>query len=209
MKPENKPLIITFLFILLIIYFLFSGFSPSPEKSISELSLDWYIPKTAREKIMKTKTLVGNCFICHMGLVPDPDVIEPQFTHKSIELAHGKNKRCYNCHLIRDRNLFTPDYGPGIVHRQVENLCARCHGIIYNDWVNGTHGSKRGYWQNSNVFNTKTFVCTQCHDPHSPQFKFKEYAPSPVWPEKFIRHRTKKHETAKVHGTLVSGKEKS
>ena len=155
MKSENNTAdarsIIPFiamliLFVLLIILFLSSGFSSTPQnfKETKKLNQAWYMPKTARSEIIKTKSLVGNCFVCHMGMVPDPDVIQPKFSHKSIELDHGKNERCYNCHLIRDRNLLTPDHGPGIVHRKVEELCARCHGIVYNDWLSGTHGSKRG-----------------------------------------------------------------
>ncbi len=26
-----------------------------------------------------------------------------------------------------------------------------------------------------------------CHDPHSPRFTFKDFAPPPVWPAKFVR----------------------
>lgn len=215
MKPENKHLdgknhlwftILTLLFVFLAAGFLFSGLSAPPgPKDTVPLSPDFHTPKTARADILKAKTLVGNCFICHMGMVPDPDVIQPRFSHRSIELAHGKNDRCYNCHLVQDRNLFTPEYGPGIVHRNVPDLCRRCHGVIYNDWKNGTHGSKKGFWQDATEFNTKTLVCTQCHDPHSPKFHFKESAPPPVWPEKFIRNT--KHEKTPGKNPPLAGKE--
>ena len=164
--------IITIFFVLFAIGFTISGFSKMPDNTPDQLDIAFHTPETARSKILETKTLVGNCFICHMGMIPDPDVVQPEFSHKSIELVHGRNDRCYNCHLISDRNLFTPDYGPGIVHRNVQDLCRRCHGIIYNDWENGTHGSKRGQWQHADEFNTKTSVCTECHDPHSPKFQY-------------------------------------
>ena len=219
MKSENNstdakgiaPFIAMFvLFIFLIILFISSGFSKPPDfQKTQKLDQTWFTPKTARAEIIKTKSLVGNCFVCHMGMVPNPDVSQPKFSHKSIELEHGKNKRCYNCHLIQDRNLLTPDYGPGIVHQKVEELCARCHGIVYNDWQNGTHGSKRGYWMNQDNFNTIRFTCTQCHDPHSPKFRFKDYAPPPVWPEKFIRYSNGEHKSALEKSAQIAGKEAS
>ncbi|MCG8633927.1 MAG: hypothetical protein MI863_08875 [Desulfobacterales bacterium] len=188
-KRKIPPGAMLVLFLLLIVLFLFTGFTGPPDPGrIEPLDAAWYTPETARAEVLKAKTLVGNCFICHMGMVPDPAVRQPRFNHKSISLNHGRNDRCYNCHLIYDRNLFTPDYGPGITDRQVQELCARCHGVIYNDWLNGIHGAAMGLWQDPTPFNTTAFVCTQCHDPHSPRFEFKTYAPAPVWPEKFIRY---------------------
>lgn len=199
--------ILTVVFVLLIIVFLFSGFSHGPDKAPGKLDPAFHTPETARGELLKTKSLVGQCFICHMGMLPDPDVIRPMFNHLSIKLNHGKNDRCYNCHLIQDRNLFTPDYGPGIVHQKMEQLCARCHGIIYNDWINGTHGSKRGYWQHPDQFNTQTFSCTHCHDPHMPQFQYKKYTPPPVWPDKFIRMTQVHHTGLSSQNQQLTGKE--
>lgn len=213
LPPESKKefpfVIITIVFVLLAVGFLLSGFSTVKDKDSITLNKSFHTPETARAGILETKILVGNCFICHMGMVPDPDVIQPKFNHKSIQLNHGKNDRCYNCHLIQDRNLFTPDYGPGIVHRNVQNLCRRCHGIVYKDWLSGTHGSKRGLWQNPDEFNTTTFVCTQCHDPHTPKFQYKKYAPPPVWPEKFIRITTDTHGNKSSEKLNITGKEAS
>jgi len=73
------------------------------------------------------------------------------------------------------------------MHVNVEKLCARCHGLIYNDWQNGTHGVRRGHFLTPTEFEIINFKCTECHDPHSPVFQFKEYAPPPVWPDKFVR----------------------
>ena len=153
----------------------------------AKLDAAWYTPMTARAAVLEHKSLVGNCFICHMGLVPDPEVIQPRFVHKKIQLDHGTNKRCFNCHWIRDRNYFTPDQGFGIVHRQVELLCSRCHGPVFKDWQAGTHGLKHGKWQAPDVYNTRTFTCTQCHDPHKPAFHYEAMAPPPAWPAKFKR----------------------
>jgi hypothetical protein len=89
--------------------------------------------------------------------------------------------------LIQDRNKYTADNGSGIMAVNVEKLCARCHGLIYNDWMAGTHGVRRGQWNARTPFERVTFKCTQCHDPHSPRFSFKDFAPPPVWPAKFVR----------------------
>jgi molybdopterin-containing oxidoreductase family iron-sulfur binding subunit len=64
-------------------------------------------------------------------------VVRPRFAHAVIQLDHGANDRCYNCHLIQDRNKYAANDGSGIMAGNVEQLCARCHGLIYNDWSAG------------------------------------------------------------------------
>ncbi|MCG8564814.1 MAG: hypothetical protein MI747_07005 [Desulfobacterales bacterium] len=180
---------LSLVFICLTLVFLSTGFWGAGEANAPPQNLDpnWYQPVTARGMTLENKPLVGNCFICHMSLVPDPGVVQPRFTHKKIKLDHGTNDRCFNCHWILDRNYFTPDHGPGIVHRQVELLCSRCHGPIYKDWQAGTHGLKQGRWDQPTIYNTRTHTCTQCHDPHKPQFEFTAIAPAPHWPARFSR----------------------
>lgn len=68
----------------------------------------------------------------------------------------------------------------------VENLCARRHGLIDKDRLVGTRGLRRGNWKTPTVFNLQNFKSTECHAPHSPVFKFKTYAPSPVWPMHYV-----------------------
>ena len=188
---RNWGLLITVpvcLFMIVIFVVLFFSASKSPSKP-TPLDPAWYTPETARGKELKNKVMVGNCYLCHAYWVgtPDPTVVRPPFAHVAIKLNHGANDRCYNCHLIQDRNKYTADDGSGIMAVNVEKLCARCHGLIYNDWKAGTHGLRRGKWDPRGPFQRVTFKCTQCHDPHSPAFKFKDFAPPPVWPAKFIR----------------------
>ena len=146
-------------------------------------------PKPRGAEDLANKSMVGNCFLCHAYWVgiPDPTVVRPKFVHSTIELNHGTNDRCYNCHLIQDRNKYAANDGSGIMHVNVEKLCERCHGLIYKDWQNGTHGVRRGKWRPQKEFEIINFKCTECHDPHSPVFQFKEYAPPPIWPAKFVR----------------------
>ena len=188
---SNWGLIITVpICLLLVIFFLVAGFR-SPEKQVTAevLKPDWYTPVTARGEDLKNKSMVGNCFLCHAYWVgiPNPDVVRPQFAHGIIKLSHGSNDRCFNCHHILDRNKYTANDGSGIMHVNVEQLCARCHGLIYNDWQSGTHGVRRGQWLPKTAFDRTNPKCTECHDPHSPVFQFKKYTPPPVWPEHFVR----------------------
>jgi len=150
----------------------------------------WYMPELPREKERKNAVMVGNCFLCHAFWVrqpPDPTVRQPRFAHVAIRLDHGSNDRCYNCHLINDRNKFVRNDGSGIMPETPEQVCRRCHGLIYNDWKNGTHGVRRGKWLVQGRFDQEIFTCTNCHDPHSPRFRFTDFAPAPTWPAKFIR----------------------
>lgn len=176
--------------LLLIIIFLVSASKPPEEKPKAEpLSPAFFTPATAREEILPTKVMVGNCSICHAYWVgiPDPDVVRPRFAHRVVKLEHGANDRCYNCHLIEDRNKYTANGVSGIMHQNVEQLCARCHGLIYKDWQAGIHGVRRGQWNPETVFDVEVIGCTECHDPHSPKFVFKKFAPPPVWPKHFVR----------------------
>lgn len=194
-KLTNWGLILTVpVCVILAILFIISSVSESGHPITAEpLEPVWYTPQTARGDDLKNKVMVGNCYLCHAYWVgiPDPDVVRPEFAHGVIKLNHGANDRCYNCHLIQDRNKYAANDGSGIMHGNVEKMCARCHGLIYNDWQNGTHGVRRGQWSAQSVFERQTFDCTECHDPHSPRFLFKTYAPPPVWPDKYIRRTIK------------------
>lgn len=189
---RGKPWLIVAVpvFLILAVFFVISGAGPTPEvEPPKSLDPNWYTPETARGETLKNKVMVGNCFICHalwVGL-PDPGVIQPEFAHHVIKLDHGRNNRCYNCHLINDRNKYTAEDGSGIMPTNSEKVCARCHGLIYKDWEAGTHGVRRGKWLVSSQFDRQIFTCTECHDPHAPVFKYTKFAPPPVWPDKFIR----------------------
>ena len=213
LKPESStqkqnfgPILALVTLLVLIALFIITGVRPpeSPEPTQS-LKPEWYTPKTARVALLKNKPLVGNCFICHALWVkiPDPQVIQPEFAHPNIKLEHGINNRCYNCHLISDRNKYAADNGSGIMHTNVEKLCARCHGLIYKDWESGTHGIRRGKWLVNSRFDRQIFTCTECHNPHSPVFKFTEFAPPPVWPDKFIRAVAEEHDPGGLSEYLI------
>jgi hypothetical protein len=89
--------------------------------------------------------------------------------------------------MISDRNKYVANDGSGIMPQLPEKLCSRCHGLIYNDWLLGTHGKWIGMWQPIKKSDQTTFTCTECHDPHNPAFRYNVLAPPPIWPDKYIR----------------------
>ena len=163
--------------------------APPQIKEPPQLKNEWYRVETARGEILENKSIVGNCHLCHAYWVPIPrseQTSNPRFAHANIQINHGNNDRCYNCHHIADRNKYVANDGSPLMVRNVELLCARCHGLIYNDWLAGTHGKWTGAWT-SEGGEQETFGCTECHDPHNPFFKYDVITPPPVWSEKFIR----------------------
>ena len=173
--------------VILILIFLFWGDNKPNIPDPVPLKSAWYTPETARGKILENTVMPGNCFICHSVQVPDPNVIRPQFAHVTIKLDHGANNRCYNCHHIYDRDNLAGDGETKISFTTPEKLCARCHGIIVKDWMEGTHGLRQGGWLVKDGQSPVNYTCTQCHDPHSPKFKYGIAAPAPTWPDKTIR----------------------
>lgn len=173
--------------VILILIFLFWGDNKPSIPDLVPLKAEWYTPETARGEILVNTVLPGNCFICHSVQVPDPDTIRPQFAHLTVKMEHGVNDRCFNCHHIYDRDSLAGDGETKIPFATPEKLCARCHGIIVRDWQAGTHGLRQGGWLVKDGMPPVNFTCTECHDPHSPKFKYKIAAPAPIWPDKILR----------------------
>ena len=173
--------------IILVLVFLFLGNGKPDITDPVPLKAEWYAPETARGKILENTVMPGNCFICHSVQVPDPNVIRPQFAHATIKLEHGANNRCFNCHHIYDRDSLAGDGESRIPFATPEKLCARCHGLIVKDWQEGAHGLRQGGWLIADGKSPINYTCTECHDPHSPKFKYGIATPAPTWPEKTIR----------------------
>ncbi len=119
-----------------------------------------------------------NCSDCHK-LFRSPPVTDRKLTqHQDIELRHGINTRCFNCHNMENRDTFVDDLGGEIPYDQPQLLCAKCHGPVYRDWQHGSHGRSNGYWDASKG-EQKRLKCVQCHDPHHPPFPPMVPAPGP------------------------------
>lgn len=112
-----------------------------------------------------------NCMECHKLLKqPKWHYDRPMVEHKDIELQHGNNRFCLNCHHPTNRNAFVDYDGSEIKQADVVLLCAKCHGPTYRDWEAGVHGRQNGYWDQQKGESTR-LRCIQCHDPHHPEFQ--------------------------------------
>lgn len=195
------------LFLGLAVFFLYQTFTISPPAAVTQrLKPEWYTLSTSRGEIREHNSIVGNCFICHAFWVPIPTSMQnsdPRFAHSHITLSHGSNDRCYNCHDVTDRNKYVANDGSGIMPQIPEQLCKRCHGLIFNDWLKGTHGKWTGMSSPRRLGDQQTYTCVECHDPHDPKFKYTIIAPPPVWSEKFIRTETKGTHSGSRAGFLI------
>ncbi len=188
----------------LFIYKTVSGdLTPSPTE---KLNSEYTRVETARGALLQDKTIVGNCFLCHAYWVPIPrtnKTSKPRFAHATLTFNHGNNDQCYNCHMISDRNKYVANDGSGIMPQLPELLCSRCHGLIYNDWIAGTHGKRTGKWLVASKGDQQNYTCTECHDPHNPKFKYSVIAPPPTWPDKYIRTKLETEHTGPGAGFMV------
>jgi len=107
------------------------------------------------------------CTACHKLFDSRPETLEKPLQHGHIELDHGLNARCFNCHDLENRDLFRLHGTATATFDRVEELCAKCHGPTFRDWERGMHGRSTGSWD-TNSPERGRLVCTQCHDPHSP-----------------------------------------
>lgn len=98
--------------------------------------------------------------------------------HREIQLEHGINTHCLNCHHPTNRNAFADSQGGEISWSEPQLLCAKCHGPVYRDWQHGSHGRINGYWDVELGEQTRR-KCIECHDPHRPPFPALSPAPGP------------------------------
>jgi len=135
------------------------------------------------------------CNECHRLFESAPETPRKLVQHMDVNLQHGLNDRCFNCHDRRDRNRLVLHSGETIGFGEVPRLCAKCHGPTYRDWQNGVHGRTDGYW-NAFLGPTKQRVCTECHDPHSPAYGQMNAFP----PAEGLRvHISPEHEEEVIH----------
>jgi hypothetical protein len=122
-------------------------------------------------------SFVYRCQECHR--VPSGETAGRGFTkHEDVDLEHGINTRCLNCHHPVNREAFVDDFGEEIPWDQPPLLCAKCHGPVYRDWQRGSHGRINGVWDTSRG-EQRRLKCIECHDPHRPSFQALPSAPGP------------------------------
>ncbi len=117
-----------------------------------------------------------NCNGCHQIFQSNSPAGAALNYHNEIQLRHGLNNRCVNCHDPQNRERLTLRDGVTVSFAETAQLCAQCHGTVYRDWERGTHGKTLGSWiTNSDA--QRRLSCTECHNPHSP--KYDPYKPLP------------------------------
>lgn len=120
-----------------------------------------------------------SCNDCHRIFEAGPQQREKRVQHTHIQLRHGMNDNCFNCHSRQDRNSLTLTSGQLISYNDVPRLCAQCHGTVFRDWQRGTHGKTLGSWDVSSGKQTR-LTCNECHDPHAPAYPGIAPLPAPV-----------------------------
>lgn len=119
-----------------------------------------------------------NCNACHQIFRSAHAGGEPLSYHQEIRLSHGLNARCVNCHDSENRERLALRDGTTVPYAQTPLLCAQCHGTLYRDWQNGTHGKTLGSWVTGSAAQRR-LNCNECHDPHAPRYTSYEPLPAP------------------------------
>jgi len=148
---------------------------PPAEQPATGLPSDSHLDKTPPRKTVGLDLVKAgwtyNCMECHKLFPARWHYNDRPFNeHKNIQLDHGNNRFCLNCHHPTNRNAWVDYDGTEIAQADVVMLCAKCHGTIYRDWEVGVHGRQNGYW-NVSLGEKTRLRCIQCHDPHSPKYK--------------------------------------
>lgn len=134
------------------------------------------------------------CSECHKIIASPAETSRTLTQHREIQLEHGINTRCFNCHHPTNRDAFVDDYGREIPWDQPPVLCGKCHGPVYRDWQHGSHGRTNGYWDRAKGEQTRR-RCIECHDPHRPSFPSLAPAPGPQTLRMGRQDFTPPHET--------------
>ena len=161
-------------------FFLLNPIGPgNAREPIAKVPASFSDPATVR-KVRTTMTFDGApCQSCHDGTDPiQGDPRNKGVFHEKIEIKHGRNEHCFNCHNRKQPADFANFDGSPIKLEHVELLCAKCHGTTYRDWLYGAHGRRTGSWDKAKG-GPKPTVCIACYNPHWPAFKPIQSAPPP------------------------------
>jgi hypothetical protein len=120
------------------------------------------------------------CTACHDGkqMKVNPQRRELGM-HSEIELHHGPNQWCLDCHDANNRDNLHLASGEKISFNASYLLCGQCHGDKLRDWRVGIHGKRTGSWSGQKQY----LLCVNCHNPHAPHFAPLKPLPPPTRPE--------------------------
>ena len=134
------------------------------------------------------------CNACHKLFTSTWDGTRALQQHTHIEMGHGINHSCANCHAREDRERLVLHDGTDVAYAEVGTLCRQCHGPVYRDWTRGAHGKTVGSWIPGSA-DAERLTCTACHDPHSPRYEGIKPLPGPNTlrmgdPSETVRHQS-------------------
>ena len=122
-------------------------------------------------KLRRETLFEYTCNECHRVFDTVDDKKTRIAEHVDLKLNHGKDVGCLSCHHKTNRNAYVTNDGREIPSNRPEELCSRCHSMTYRDWTVGAHGRTTGAWNRTGK-GWHALVCTECHNPHSPQFPY-------------------------------------
>lgn len=119
------------------------------------------------------------CMDCHGSLVGTNKLrLDTNHYHDTVNMDHGLNGRCVNCHDTENRNMLVLRDGETIGFSQSTTLCSNCHGPAFRQWQRGVHGKTLGYWS-AEWGDPRKLQCVECHNPHSPHYDPMAPLPAP------------------------------
>ena len=105
----------------------------------------------------------------------------PEF-HRGVVLRHG-DLTCATCHPVDAPSGLRLADDRRIAFTQVQELCRQCHGPQYRDYVRGSHGGMRGYWDLTRGPRERN-ACVMCHAAHAPAYP--QVIPAPPPRDRFL-----------------------
>ncbi len=126
------------------------------------------------------------CMNCHEGLDRNKKVRKLKDMHEEINVEQHGDRWCYDCHDERNLDKLRLANGQQIRFQESYILCGQCHGNVFEQWKNGIHGKRTGFWNGEKQY----LLCVHCHDPHTPRFKAVKPDPAPIRPD---AHKFKKN----------------
>ncbi len=142
------------------------------------------------------------CMECHRLFDGGRTDQRPLTQHLDIQLDHGLNAWCFNCHDREQRDRLLLDNGETVAFSKVPQLCGKCHGPVFRDWEKGMHGRTNGSWDAASGRQIR-LVCTECHDPHAPAISAMSLLPGPHTLRLGETSHSKVHEVSGKHNPLL------
>ncbi len=109
------------------------------------------------------------CSNCHATMEKNGARRELAFhdEQQSVFSHDAEHRWCLDCHDLQNRDVLRLASGATVPFTESYRLCGQCHGDKYRDWRLGIHGKRIGQWNGKKTY----FLCVNCHNPHSPDFR--------------------------------------